>query len=116
MTQGRRRSCPGAGPDAPVIRVEYRHMPAKKRGSRRKIIYPSEGTCCSEIVFELVDGKLHNVKFTGGCRGSTQGLARMLEGCDPAEAHKRLRGIKCGDKDTSCPDQLAQAIEVHGCR
>jgi len=91
-------------------------MPAKKKIPRRKIIYPTEGTCCSDISFELVGGKLHNVKFTGGCHGNTQGLSRMLEGCDPQEAHKRLKGIRCGDKPTSCPDQLARAIEAHRCR
>ena len=58
----------------------------------------------------MSNGKLHNVVFTGGCRGNTAGIARLVEGCDPAEVAKRLKGVRCGGNPTSCPDQLARAI------
>ena len=73
--------------------------------------YKTKGTCSQEIQFDIVDGKLTDVKFIGGCSGNTQGVARLVEGMDAEEAVKRLSGIKCGFKSTSCPDQLARAIE-----
>jgi len=73
--------------------------------------YKTKGTCSQEIQFDIVDGKLTGVKFVGGCSGNTQGVARLVEGMDAREAVKRLSGIKCGFKSTSCPDQLARAIE-----
>ncbi|MBE6688248.1 MAG: TIGR03905 family TSCPD domain-containing protein [Ruminococcaceae bacterium] len=72
--------------------------------------YKTKGTCSREIQFDVVDGKLTGVKFIGGCAGNTQGVARLVEGMTPDEAVKRLSGIKCGFKPTSCPDQLARAI------
>lgn len=68
------------------------------------------GTCSRQIDFEIENGKLHNVYFWGGCSGNTQGIATLVEGMDAAQAAKRLQGIRCGSKPTSCPDQLAQAI------
>lgn len=73
--------------------------------------YKTKGTCSQEIQFDIVDGKLTCVKFIGGCSGNTQGVARLVEGMDAEEAVKRLSGIRCGFKSTSCPDQLARAIE-----
>lgn len=73
--------------------------------------YKTKGTCSKEIQFDIVDGKLTDVKFIGGCSGNTQGVARLVEGMDAEEAVKRLSGIKCGFKSTSCPDQLARAIK-----
>ena len=72
--------------------------------------YKTKGTCSREIQFDVTDGKLTNVKFIGGCAGNTQGVARLVEGMTPEEAVKKLAGIKCGFKPTSCPDQLACAI------
>ena len=74
--------------------------------------YRTKGTCSSKINFTLVDGKIHNVKFTGGCSGNTQGVGVLVEGMDAAEAVKRMKGIRCGMKPTSCPDQLALALEA----
>lgn len=68
------------------------------------------GTCSKRIDFEIIDGKLHNVAFLGGCSGNTQGICALVEGMPASEAASRLRGIRCGNKPTSCPDQLAQAI------
>ena len=73
--------------------------------------YTPKGVCASAIDFDIVDGKVRNVKFTNGCSGNTQGVAALIEGMDAEETISRIKGIKCGFKNTSCPDQLAQAIE-----
>ena len=72
--------------------------------------YPPRGVCSRKITFDLEDGRLTNVRFTGGCSGNTQGVSRLVEGMDAEEAVRRLSGIRCGLKPSSCPDQLAQAI------
>lgn len=73
--------------------------------------YKTKGTCSQEIFFELVDGRLKGVRFMGGCNGNLQGIAALTEGMKAEEAMKKLSGIRCGFKQTSCPDQLAKAIE-----
>ncbi len=73
--------------------------------------YVTKGVCSREINFDVVDGKVHNVKYLGGCSGNTQGVGALVEGMDIDEAIARLRGIRCGSKPTSCPDQLAIALE-----
>lgn len=73
--------------------------------------YRTKGTCSRMIRFDIQDGKLRHVEFEGGCHGNTQGLSVLLEGQPAAEAAAKLKGIRCGFKDTSCPDQLARAIE-----
>ncbi len=75
------------------------------------MVYKTKGVCSSAIGFEVEDGKVHNVKFQGGCSGNTQGVAALVEGMDVQEAIKRMEGIKCGFKGTSCPDQLAIALK-----
>ncbi|MCD8390578.1 MAG: TIGR03905 family TSCPD domain-containing protein [Firmicutes bacterium] len=77
-----------------------------------KYEYRPQGVCSQLIEFEIIDNKVHNVKYTGGCNGNTQGVARLVEGMDRDEAVKRLRGIDCRGRGTSCPDQLAQALEA----
>ena len=75
-------------------------------------IYPTWGTCSKYINFELDDEqRLHNVQFIGGCPGNAIGVARLVEGCRADEVIGLLRNIRCGSKPTSCPDQLAQALE-----
>ena len=73
--------------------------------------YRTKGVCARNIIFDIVDGKITNVHFEGGCAGNTQGVARLVEGMDAADAIRRLEGIQCGFKGTSCPDQLAKAIK-----
>lgn len=73
--------------------------------------YKNKGTCSSLVQFDIESGKLHNVRFTGGCNGNLSGISALLEGMDAKEAVKRLKGLKCGFKSTSCPDQLSLAIE-----
>ena len=70
----------------------------------------TQGTCSEAIDFEIVDGKLHHVQFIGGCDGNTQGVSRLVEGMKVEDVLDRLEGIRCGWKDTSCPDQLCKAI------
>lgn len=75
-----------------------------------KFQYRTQGTCSEMIDFEIVDGKLHNVQFYGGCHGNLQGIGKLVEGMDANEVIAKLGGIRCGYKDTSCPDQLSKAI------
>ena len=72
--------------------------------------YKTRGVCARSISFEIEDGKLHNVSFEGGCHGNTQGIAALVEGMDAKEVSARLEGTNCRGKGTSCPDQLAKAI------
>lgn len=73
--------------------------------------YRTKGTCSQEILFD-VDGKtVKNIEFIGGCNGNLQGIGRLVEGMPVDEVIARLRGIRCGYKPTSCPDQLATALE-----
>ena len=73
--------------------------------------YRTKGVCARNITFDIVDGKLANVQFEGGCNGNTKGIASLVEGMPVEEAIRRMEGIRCGFKSTSCPDQLAQAIK-----
>ena len=73
--------------------------------------YRTKGVCSREITFEVNDNKLTNVQFIGGCSGNTQGVARLVEGMDVDEVIRRLDGIHCGFRPTSCPDQLAKALK-----
>ena len=74
--------------------------------------YKTKGVCASQIEFEVDENqKVHNVRFIGGCSGNTQGVASLVEGMDAKEVINRLKGIRCGFKNTSCPDQLSIALE-----
>lgn len=73
--------------------------------------YPTHGVCSRSVTFDLTDGRVHNVQFEGGCNGNTKGIGALVEGMEAAEAIRRLSGIRCGFKSTSCPDQLAKALE-----
>lgn len=73
--------------------------------------YKTRGVCSMQINFDIENNKVHNVKFVGGCSGNTQGVAALVEGMDVNEAISRMKGIKCGPRSTSCPDQLATALE-----
>ena len=75
------------------------------------MVFKTKGTCSSQISFDIVDGKLHNVIFTGGCNGNLKGIGALVEGQDAKDVAARLEGIRCGFKSTSCPDQLSQAIK-----
>ncbi|MBR4732889.1 MAG: TIGR03905 family TSCPD domain-containing protein [Lachnospiraceae bacterium] len=73
--------------------------------------YVTHGTCSTAIDVEVKDGIIESVQFVGGCNGNTKGISALVKGMPVEEAISRLKGIKCGFKSTSCPDQLAQALE-----
>ena len=75
------------------------------------MIYKTRGTCSTQIDIEVEGDIIKSVKFTGGCNGNLQGVSRLVEGMKAEDAIAKLRGIKCGFKPTSCPDQLSYAIE-----
>lgn len=73
--------------------------------------YEPKGVCPSNISFDFEDGHVKNVSFTGGCQGNLIGLSKLTEGKTPDEIISILRGITCGRKPSSCPDQLTYAVE-----
>ncbi|HOX92835.1 MAG TPA: TIGR03905 family TSCPD domain-containing protein [Spirochaetales bacterium] len=79
--------------------------------AEKTIRYLPEGTCSEALVITLRGDVITNAVFEGGCPGNLEGLSRLVVGMTASEAIKRLRGIRCGDKATSCPDQLARALE-----
>lgn len=74
--------------------------------------YKTRGTCASKIILEIEDGIVADVRFIGGCSGNTQGVSTLAKGLPVDSVIKKLKGIKCGMKPTSCPDQLALALEA----
>ena len=75
--------------------------------------YQPSGVCARGIDFEIEGNTIKDVKFLGGCAGNTQGVAALIKGMDVNDAIARLKGIKCGAKGTSCPDQLSKALEEY---
>ena len=73
--------------------------------------YKTQGVCSSSIDIEMNGNTIESVKFTGGCNGNLQGISALVKGMTAEEAISRLKGIRCGFKNTSCPDQLARALE-----
>lgn len=77
----------------------------------KEFTYQPKGVCSRQLKFAIQDNKLHDVEFTGGCHGNLQGIGRLVEGMDIDEVISRVEGITCGNKSTSCPDQLAKALQ-----
>ncbi len=77
-----------------------------------KFSYEPSGVCSALITFEVDDGIVRNVQFTRGCNGNTQGISRLVEGMNIDDVIMRLKGTNCNGKGTSCPDQLARALEL----
>ena len=73
--------------------------------------YKTKGTCSQRIYFDVENDKVKNVQFVGGCNGNLKGIAALVEGMSVEEVISRVEGIRCGMKATSCPDQLAKALE-----
>ena len=73
--------------------------------------YQTKGTCSTYIDIELDGDVIRSVSFFGGCHGNLQGISKLVEGMKAEDAIRKLKGIKCGFKPTSCPDQLAVALE-----
>ncbi len=78
-----------------------------------KITYSTRGTCSRRIEIEIEDNVIKHVEFESGCDGNLQGISMLVEGMEVEEVIKRLKGIDCGGRGTSCPDQLATALMGH---
>lgn len=78
-----------------------------------KITYRPRGVCSQLMEIEIEDGKIASVQVVGGCSGNLQGISRLLRGMEVDEAIRRMEGIRCGMKPTSCPDQLAAALRQY---
>ena len=76
-----------------------------------KFSYKTRGVCSNTIHFEIENNILKNVSYDGGCNGNLQGIGALVEGMDVDEVIRRVKGIRCGYKETSCPDQLAKALK-----
>ena len=72
--------------------------------------YKTHGTCSSRILIDVEDGKVQSIEYIGGCNGNLQGISRLVQGMEIDEVIRRVKGIHCGMKETSCPDQLALAL------
>lgn len=75
------------------------------------MVYKTKGTCSTQIDIEVEGNIIKSVSFTNGCNGNLKGISKLVEGMKGEDAISRLRGIKCGSRSTSCPDQLSYAIE-----
>ncbi len=78
-----------------------------------KYRYRPQGVCSQEIVIDIENGIVKDLKVIGGCSGNLQGIANLVKGRTVDEVIERLNGIKCGFKPTSCPDQIAKALEQY---
>lgn len=76
-------------------------------------VYTTQGTCSRKISFDIIDGKVHNVSFMGGCNGNLKGISALIEGRPALEVIDTLQGITCDPRPTSCPDQLARALKLY---
>jgi len=86
----------------------------KEERQRQSMVYDyrPRGVCSQHMRFDVEEGVIRKVEVLGGCNGNLQGLSSLLVGMTPQEAVERLKGIRCGYKATSCPDQMAQALEL----
>ena len=75
--------------------------------------YRPKGVCSQKMDVEIQDGIIRSVRIQGGCSGNLQGISRLVEGMPVEEAIRRMEGIRCGFKETSCPDQLSKAIRAY---
>ncbi len=78
--------------------MEYRYIP--------------KGVCSREMILDVEDGIVKSLKIVGGCAGNTQGISKLVEGMKVEDVIEKLKGIQCGMKGTSCPDQLTKALET----
>lgn len=76
-------------------------------------IYKPKGVCSREFIFDIEDDTVKSLKVVGGCNGNLQGISRLLEGMKIEEIIKRIEGLTCGIKQTSCPDQIADALKAY---
>lgn len=77
---------------------------------KMKITYKTQGTCSSHIEVDVEDGIVRDVNFWGGCNGNLQGISRLVKGMKVEDVLDKLEGVRCGNRPTSCPDQLCKAL------
>ncbi len=75
------------------------------------ISYKPRGVCARQMEIDVEDGRIKEFRVIGGCNGNLSGISRLIEGMEVTEVIRRLEGVRCGAKPTSCPDQLAQALK-----
>ncbi|MBE6733599.1 MAG: TIGR03905 family TSCPD domain-containing protein [Ruminococcaceae bacterium] len=75
--------------------------------------YKTNGVCSTTITIDVIDDIVQSVKFTGGCNGNLQGISSLVKGMSVDEVISKLENIRCGFKNTSCPDQLARALKQY---
>ena len=78
---------------------------------KKHIEYKTKGVCSRMVIVDVEDGVITDCQFIGGCAGNTKGVAALVTGMTAEDAIAKIKGIRCGFKDTSCPDQLARALE-----
>ncbi len=79
---------------------------------KKQLTYRTSGTCARQIELTIDDeGRIEKAVFVGGCPGNTLGISQLIVGMKASEVAERMRGTRCGGKSTSCPDQLARAID-----
>lgn len=76
-----------------------------------KYSYKTKGTCSTNIDFDIENDRIYNVSFTGGCNGNLKAVSKLVEGEKVEDVIKKLSGIKCSFRDTSCADQFSKALE-----
>lgn len=74
-------------------------------------VYKTKGTCSREIHYSVKDGVVESIKVIGGCNGNLKGICRLITGMPVEQVIKAFKGVDCGGRGTSCPDQIAQALE-----
>ena len=75
--------------------------------------YEPEGVCSTKIKFDISEGRIHNISFEDGCEGNLKAISILLENMETGELIKKLKGVQCEDRGTSCADQLARAVEKY---
>ncbi len=78
-----------------------------------KYIYSPQGVCSMQMIFEIEEGKIKDLQIIGGCPGNTIGVSTLIKGKNIDEIIQMLKGIPCGNKGTSCPDQIARALQEY---
>lgn len=92
---------------------DYKIISDKMTGGARHITAATSALVCStQIDFDLVEGKIHNLRYTKGCNGNLQAIGRLLEGMDAEKAMNILSGVNCNGRGTSCSDQLSRVLKA----
>lgn len=91
--------------------IDTSHNPEQRAEGVQHTLYTCQGTCSKAIEVVAEDGVIKDVTFYGGCNGNTKGISKLVQGMKVDDVIQRLKGTTCGNKPTSCPDQLAHALE-----